>query len=508
MTGRGTRRERGMALLALLAVVVLAASWLLVKQLNAETGGAAAARKVRNAEVLNRAKQALIGYVAAQAAKTLEDNPGALPCPEAAGYYGSPSQEGQTASSCTLPKVGRFPWRTIGTDKLVDASGEPLWYVVSPGWANTGSNTSINSNSTGQLTVDGVANSAVALIIAPGPAFSAPAATGCIAWNQTRPTSGTLDWRNYLECDNATYPTPDASFVTAASSAAFNDQVVVITAADILPAIEAAVADRIERDVAPTLRSMYNGGAWSGSSSIPLLPFPAAFATPSTSAMQGVTGTLQGLLPLSYAETAPASGVLCTPSGAAPRCSPSFVSWSSSNISDMAGGLPFTASCTTTAAQVSCSYFYWCWLGGCASSFTLNATASNVGMAMRQINSATTMTNVAVAGRSASAVLNANGSATVALSGTTTADSGGANASCGISGFWTIFFSCMQGSIAVPITLFADHPILDSTSTGAGLGWLTPVKASCHFQPMGCRNSFSASKAHGVSGCSATTRSK
>src|SRR6185436_12377960 len=129
-----------------------------------------AAKRLYNQAVMNRAKQALIGYVAAQAAHIGENNPGALPCPEASGYYGDATNEGKTASSCTLPKVGRYPWKTIGTEKFLDADGEPLWYVVSSGWAYTSSNTVINSECvnaasglgcwSGQLTVDGVANDA------------------------------------------------------------------------------------------------------------------------------------------------------------------------------------------------------------------------------------------------------------------------------------------------------------------------------------------------------------
>ena len=81
------KHQHGAALLAMLMVLALGASWYLVSRLNADSGVAIATRKVRNAEVLNRAKQALIGYVAAQAANSGEDNPGALPCPEAAGYF-------------------------------------------------------------------------------------------------------------------------------------------------------------------------------------------------------------------------------------------------------------------------------------------------------------------------------------------------------------------------------------------------------------------------------------
>lgn len=309
-------RARGAALLAMVAIIALGGSWFLVRELNAASAGAAALRNARNAEVLNRAKQALIGYVAAQAANSGEDNPGALPCPEAAGYFDNPAQEGQTASGCTLPKVGRFPWRTIGTEKLVDSAGEPLWYVVSPGWAATSSGfkTNINSNTPGQLTVDGAANAAVALLIAPGAAFSVPACGANAAVSQTRPTTGTPDWRNYLECENATYPTPNATFVSTGPSGAFNDQVVAVTVADIMPAIEAAVAKRIARDIVPQLKDMFLGPSWGLASGARMYPFAVPFANPTTSDFVGLDGNYQGLLPFSQVQN-------CT-AGTDPRCLP------------------------------------------------------------------------------------------------------------------------------------------------------------------------------------------
>jgi len=304
-----------MALLALLAVIMLGASWFLVRRLNAESGSLAAVKQARNAEVLNKAKQALIGYVAMQTANMGEDNPGALPCPEAAGYFDNPAQEGQSASSCSLPKVGRFPWRTIGTEKLVDSSGEPLWYVVSPGWAlaSTSGNTNINSSTLGQLTVDGKANDSVALIIAPGPAFNVPACASIPAWNQVRPTSGTPDWRNYLECENATSPA-DTTFVTGGASGSFNDQVMRVSAAEILGGIEAAIATRIKRQIAPVLSDVYLGTAWGLTGKERMFPFAATFADPSLSAtsFKGAPPATQGLLPFNYGEA-------CNPA-TEPRC--------------------------------------------------------------------------------------------------------------------------------------------------------------------------------------------
>jgi len=344
------KREHGAALLALLAVIMLGASWLLVSKLNAETGGAAATRKARNAEVLNRAKQALIGYVAAQAAKEGENRPGALPCPEAAASFFDPLNEGEVSYPCTLPKVGRFPWKTLGLDKLVDASGEPLWYVVSPGWA--GANTVINSNSQGQLTVDGAANDAIALIIAPGPAFKVAAATGCTAHSQARPPSGTPDWRNYLECENATYPTPDATFVTKGPSDSFNDQVIKITAADILPSIEAAIAHRIEREIVPALKSVYSSSSWggvtAGKSAYPYAAsFPSGGITPSTSTYVGSVGTYQGLLPFFRTQG-------CTPATDV-GCNTTLLTFSKANADVQTGG---TGSIRTqsTCAWVSNDY--------------------------------------------------------------------------------------------------------------------------------------------------------
>jgi hypothetical protein len=313
-------RQRGATLLAMLAIIALAASWFLVRQLNAASGDAAALRNVRNAEVLNRAKQALIGYVAAQAVSPSEDNPGALPCPEAAGDFGNPEFEGRTAPSCTLPKVGRYPWRTIGTEKLVDSAGEPLWYVVSPSWAATsaGFKTTINSNSSGQLTVDGAANAAVALIIAPGAAFSVPACGANPAVSQVRPSTGTPDWRNYLECENATYPTPDATFVTTGPGGAFNDQVVAVTVAELMPALEAAVAKRIARDIVPQLKDVFLGPNWGLTAGTRMFPFAAPFADPTTSSFADAdndsTHYYQGLLPFSQVQN-------CT-AGADPRCLP------------------------------------------------------------------------------------------------------------------------------------------------------------------------------------------
>ena len=291
-----------MALLALLAVAVLVFAYLLTSHLNAASRFIAVDQD-RNAVLLNQAKQALIGYMAQQAALSGENNPGHLPCPEAPANFGT-ANEGVEAPFCAAQAIGRLPWRTLGLPKLVDAAGEPLWYAVSPGWHRPNSSTTltINSDSVGQLTVDG-ALSAVAVIIAPGPAISAQAGTGCTAWVQSRSTSGAPDFRNYLECENAASPA-NSSFVTSRAGQTFNDQVLPVTVGDVMPALEAAIAERIQREIVPALKTVYTSSGYAGiPASSPLYPYAVPFSNPGTSNYKGVSGTYQGLLPVNAASS-------------------------------------------------------------------------------------------------------------------------------------------------------------------------------------------------------------
>lgn len=396
--------QRGAVLLIMLAILGLGSTWFLVSSLNAETGGIEAQRKKRNADVLMRAKQVLIGHIALQAIKAGETNPGRLACPESTGNIGG-TNEGATAGNCTLPAIGRFPWRTFGMEKQVDASGEPLWYVVSPGWALSNSTTPalttyINSASAGQLMVNarsvssltqtaglalvsstshgfrtgdivkiagatpagynlaaqvtvidanrftyavstslsspatGVSilagDAAVALVIAPGPAMSVGASANCSARNQMRsapaPTINALD---YLEC----YDAATGVFSVTAPSGSFNDQVLAITAADVMPAIEAAIAARIEREITPTLRDIYLGTSWGLTGKERLFPFAADFGEPSTASFYGAPSAKQGLLPFNFGEA-------CV-QATEPRCLPMAFSPSTPPVAYQNGGVGF-----------------------------------------------------------------------------------------------------------------------------------------------------------------------
>lgn len=301
-----------MALLGLLAVAVMVFAYVLTSRLNAASQFVALDRE-QSAKALSRAKLALVGYVAQQASLAAENNPGSLPCPEAPANFGT-ANEGIAAGNCTLPAVGRLPWRTLGLDRLVDAAGEPLWYAVSPGWALPCSTctTVINSDAPGQIAVDGAANAALALIIAPGPAIAAQAGAGCTAWSQSRPAAGPPDLRNYLECGNAA-----GNFVTSSPGNTFNDQLLRVTTADMLPALEAAVAHRMQREIAPALKAAaYTSTQYSGIPAGALLyPYPVPFTDPTTSSYLGATGGTnpQGLLPFNQISATCAAPPPCTP---------------------------------------------------------------------------------------------------------------------------------------------------------------------------------------------------
>jgi len=454
----------------MLFVVAIGASWFFVNRLSDESGGMRATRMSKNAAVLNRAKQALIGYVAFQASQATEPNPGALPCPENPGDFNSTTgNDGKEGSTCGTTTVGRFPWRTLGLDKLVDAYGEPLWYVVSPGWGVTsGSNSDINSNTLGQLTVNGVPNAAVALIIAPGPAFSVPAAAGCTAWNQVRTTTAPPDWRNYLECDNATTPA-DASFVTTGPSTSFNDQVMVVTVADVMPAIEAAIADRINREILPALKTVYTPAAWGFTGSNAVLPYAATFANPGpgagTSNYQGsaITSPYKGLLPFNQTQN-------CVPASD-PRCTTSFLVYSKlgSDTQIAGGGYIYTQStCVWQSNVYVCTGQYYKPTISLTSSFKV----TNVAMGLRALDtSKVTCTAVDDVGNgiplqnvgcsAVTAQLQADGSAIVTVTTNALPDIVGSG--------WGTYANYM---INIDRAAIGDHTLLDSTTiTPGSTGW-------------------------------------
>jgi hypothetical protein len=384
------KTQRGAALLVFGVILAIGVSAFLVSALNSATLNETTTIRKRNAEALQEAKSALLGYVAKEVLDLSNGIPGRLPCPESPSDAGT-TNEGRAGSTCdpTFPinkNVGRLPWRTLGLDKLVDASTEPLWYVVSPAWVLGSATPVINSGTAGQLTVDGTAD-VVAIIIAPGrPLITNPnanqTAAGCQARSQSRNdrahnplSANNPDYLDYLECQNASNPIDfnfGASVVENTTNEVLNDQVVYITAKDILNAIQGPVAERLQRTVAPLLSEFSD--LWPGGN---FLPYAVVFAAPESNLAVanhcGTAATIEGLLPI-----APNAGACAS-------------DWGSFSIS---GSVTPAPGCTTlVTTNVRCTFRYYrltglgaFLLGGGATStdVTVQATAPYAAASFRR----------------------------------------------------------------------------------------------------------------------------
>ena len=274
------RTERGVIALAIVAAIAMISTYLLVNSIRKTTSEVAIDRDTRTRQSMQEAKAALIAYAASQAWRAVDkdDQPGALPCPSS-DDNGTASTTCSSAgpSSGASTRLGRFPWKTVGTSDLRDASGQVLWYALSNTFRKVSGTTVINSDTQGTLTLYDDQNSiasptqssVIAVIIAPGPAVS----------GQNRTNNAVTD---YLECRNAqvadTFSTSAPPASTTGScpygpdtlvSQVFNDQVVVITKADLMAVVEPAVAARLESDIKPALQTYYS--QWRG------FPYPANF---------------------------------------------------------------------------------------------------------------------------------------------------------------------------------------------------------------------------------------
>lgn len=191
------RRERGLALLAMVALLVLVGLDLFVGQVSAHR--MKAMREKTTLLALAQAKEALIGEA------VLEDGPryGRLPNPDLGPPFGvlTEGHSTGTAETANSTVVGRLPWKSLKTPPRPDQDRECLWYAVSGRFKHKPPSTSLNWDTPGQIDVvdangEAIAANLAALIIAPGPALDA---------QDRRPETesplcgGNYDARNYLD---------------------------------------------------------------------------------------------------------------------------------------------------------------------------------------------------------------------------------------------------------------------------------------------------------------------
>lgn len=262
-------RQHGLALAVLVFLLSLASAGLLLKMLT--MGSFTAQIDADGSRALLQAKHALIGYVVGGLSGE-EAHPGRFPCPENKAYIGT-AREGEALGNCTGALAGRFAWRTLGTGELKDGGGNRLWYALAADFRQT----PINSD-TPALTVNGVSDQAIAVLVSPGAPLS----------GQRRSLSQAPLLADYLDLENADN---DGKYVTQPASATFNDRLLAVTPDDIFPVLER----RVLMDIANYLRTYrQTWGAY---------PFAAPFADPGISDFIGVAGNGGGLLPVNGSAT-------------------------------------------------------------------------------------------------------------------------------------------------------------------------------------------------------------
>lgn len=212
--------QQGMALIVLVFIIGLAVTAWLLYALNANQ--LKIERDKKTAAALAEAKAAIIGWSAKNG------TPGKLPCPENTASIGTVN-EGQQQAACSNvnPTIGRLAWRTLGIGDIRDGYGERLWYVLSPGFQGAP-----NSDTPAQLTVDGVAGSAVAIIFSAGPVLN----------GQVRPTPTAAtppDVTQYLDLTNND---GDNVFIASGALGNFNDQLLIVSHEDLFNVVERRVA--------------------------------------------------------------------------------------------------------------------------------------------------------------------------------------------------------------------------------------------------------------------------
>jgi hypothetical protein len=274
---RGIRKQSGIALIALLVLLIMAGAYAFYHSAVIGTGRAQQEAKV--AATLARAKEALIARAVTDA-----NRPGSLPCPDlitnSAGLNNVPG-DGK-ADMFTLTQcpsyVGWLPWVTLDLPELTDDTGTRLWYALAPELRDDDSAHPINSDRALTLQLDGVSDIA-ALIIAPRAPLGA----------QARPSNNPAD---YLDGENGNGN--DGIFVSGPQSPAFNDMVVAITRQELMAAVEKRVANEVKHCIEQHAAASANASH--------AYPWPAPFSAPN---FQGKAGSYFGQVPVTQPGAGP-----------------------------------------------------------------------------------------------------------------------------------------------------------------------------------------------------------
>lgn len=229
--------QKGSALIIFAVIFALAATAYFLSVV--EGSALRVERDKKTAVALIEAKRALIGW------SITRNDPGQLPCPEDTSKIDTPAEgDALTACSDIAPTIGRLPWKALKAGDLKDGNGERLWYVISPGFRLS----PININKPAQLSINGVASSAVGIVFSAGLPVS----------GQLRPTPSQIqppEVSQYLELTNNDN---DSSFVQMGVTDTFNDQLLAVSHNELFSVIVPRVLGEIKGDITQGLVKFYS----------------------------------------------------------------------------------------------------------------------------------------------------------------------------------------------------------------------------------------------------------
>lgn len=236
------RNQPGFMLIGLLALLVMGGLYFFISNLTPEA--IAILRKAKTDAALVQAREALVGYAIRYREDQINDGQldrvyGYLPLPDLGSSRNNnvdpkckdaannPLEGCDAASNTTnFTVIGRFPWRTLGTEPLRDGSGECLWYVVSGSHDRIQRPTPMNWDTLGHLDVV-TANSGATLVSALASAHNRPVA---IIFSPGPPLAGQnradLGGDDVSQCGGnynpANYLDPSTALVQGGTSAYFS----------------------------------------------------------------------------------------------------------------------------------------------------------------------------------------------------------------------------------------------------------------------------------------------
>lgn len=270
------RHQKGLAIIVMLFLVGMISLAFLVKLPNSSN---IQINRSKSTNInLEQAKQAVISSVLLNSSTTTL---GVFPCPEDTTAIGAITEGQESPCANNATSVGRLAWRSLKYGHLRDGNGDDFWYVLPPLLRAS----PINSDVVSSLTVDGVANGALALIYSPGSALAAN--------NQTRPVPTSAvppAIADYLDGENSN---GDDTYISGVTTTTFNDRLAAIKHADIFPVLEKRVLGEFKNYL-----NAYKA-IWGR------FPFPAPFGNPTSASYIGNTGLAGGFLPI--ASTSPST---------------------------------------------------------------------------------------------------------------------------------------------------------------------------------------------------------